>query len=47
VAEQLSVADGAIVGTYLKAGGVFENKVDRTRVEQLGSQVREFRRTLA
>jgi len=47
VAEQLSIADGAIVGTYLKAGGVFENKVDRDRVETLVSQVREFRKSLA
>ncbi len=47
VAEQLSVADGAIVGTYFKADGVFENKVDRSRVKELTSQVRDFRRTLA
>ena len=46
VAEQLSIADGAIVGTYLKAGGVFENRVDRSRVEELASQVQAFRKTL-
>jgi membrane complex biogenesis BtpA family protein len=46
VAEQLGIADGAIVGTYFKADGIFENKVDRSRVEELTAQAREFRKTL-
>ncbi len=47
VAEQLSIADGAVVGTYFKEGGVFENAVDPARVVELMSAVREFRATLA
>lgn len=39
-AEQaLSVADGAVVGTFFKVGGVFENEVDPARVRQLMSVV--------
>src|SRR5256886_6697711 len=35
VAELLSVADGAIVGTAVKQGGDVRNPVDRGRVERL------------
>ena len=28
VADQLDIADGAIVGTYFKEDGVFENRAD-------------------
>lgn len=43
IARQLSVADGAIVGTYFKEGGVFENRADRARVEELMGEARAFR----
>lgn len=46
VGEQLSVADGAIVGTYFKEGGIFENRVDKIRVEELMGVTREFRASL-
>lgn len=46
VGEQLAVADGAIVGTYFKQDGVFENRADRGRVEELMGAAREFRSTL-
>jgi membrane complex biogenesis BtpA family protein len=46
VADQLAIADGAIVGTYFKRDGVFENPVDRDRVVELTSAAREFRATL-
>jgi len=45
VGDQLAIADGAIVGTYFKKGGVFENAVDRARVEELMGAAREFRAT--
>lgn len=35
VGESLAVADGAIVGTWLKQDGVFENNVDAGRVAEL------------
>jgi membrane complex biogenesis BtpA family protein len=41
--EQLAIADGAVVGTYFKKDGVFENAVDRHRVERLMALVRECR----
>ena len=47
VAEQLSIADGAIVGTYFKKAGVFENHADRSRVETLMAEVRAFRKIQA
>ncbi|MDQ2661068.1 MAG: BtpA/SgcQ family protein [Actinomycetota bacterium] len=47
VADQLSVADGAIVGTYFKKDGVFENAVDPARVVELMSAARDFRSALA
>lgn len=39
----LSVADGAIVGTYLKVGGLTQNPVDPERVKMLMERVREIR----
>jgi uncharacterized protein len=47
VATQLDLADGAIVGTYFKEDGVFENRAQRSRVEELMTQAREFRKQLA
>jgi membrane complex biogenesis BtpA family protein len=47
VADQLAIADGAIVGTYFKEGGVFENRAQRSRVEELMGRVKQFRATLA
>jgi membrane complex biogenesis BtpA family protein len=46
IVEQLSIADGAVVGTYFKRDGVFENAVDRARVEVLMAAARDFRATL-
>ena len=43
VEELLSVADGAIVGTYFKVGGVTQNPVDPERVRKLMSKVRQVR----
>ena len=40
---QLSIADGAVVGTAFKKDGVFENRADRERVEKLMTVVRNFR----
>ncbi|KUI39817.1 BtpA/SgcQ family protein [Mycobacterium sp. GA-2829] len=45
-AEQLSIADGAIVGTYFKEDGVFENRAVASRVTELMTAVRDFRATL-
>ena len=44
VAEQLTIADGAIVGTYFKKHGIFENRADRSRVETLMAEARAFRK---
>ena len=46
VAAQLQIADGAIVGTYFKEDGVFENRAQRPRVEELIKEVRSFRERL-
>lgn len=43
VAEQLSIADAAIVGTFFKQDGTFENAVDRQRVEALMTEVHKLR----
>lgn len=43
VKAQLSIADGAIVGTTFKKDGVFENHVDEARVADFMKVVREFR----
>ena len=42
----LDIADGAIVGTYFKEGGVFENRATRSRVEELMGQAKKFREQL-
>ncbi len=42
--EQLSIADGAVVGTTFKYEGVFENHVDRRRVIGFMQQAKDFRR---
>lgn len=44
IARQLSVADGAIVGTTFKKDGIFENFVDQTRVCTFMDRVRELRK---
>lgn len=41
--EQLSVADGAVIGTYFKKDGVFENPADQSRVEELMAVVKAMR----
>jgi predicted TIM-barrel enzyme len=41
--EQLSVADGAVIGTYFKKDGVFENPADQSRVEELMGVVKAMR----
>lgn len=43
VKEQLSVADGAVVGTTFKIDGKFENHVDESRVTALMDAVRKLR----
>ncbi|MEM2746642.1 MAG: BtpA/SgcQ family protein, partial [Candidatus Caldarchaeum sp.] len=39
----LSLADGAIVGTYFKAGGKLSNPVDIDRVKKLMTLVKRLR----
>ena len=41
--EQLSIADGAVVGTFFKKDGVFENEADESRVKELMSIVKTLR----
>jgi uncharacterized protein len=43
IEEQLSIADGAVVGTTFKYGGKFENHVDQDRVKTFMWAVRKFR----
>ncbi|RLF14325.1 MAG: phosphorybosylanthranilate isomerase [Thermoprotei archaeon] len=43
VEKLLEAADGAIVGTYFKRGGITENEVDVDRVTKLMSRVKELR----
>ena len=43
VEEQLSIADGAVVGTTFKKDGVFENHVDESRVKEFMDMVRKIR----
>jgi membrane complex biogenesis BtpA family protein len=43
VAEQLPEVDGAVVGTFFKKDGVFENPVDRDRVGRFMEIVRSVR----
>jgi membrane complex biogenesis BtpA family protein len=44
VETQLTVADGAIVGTFFKVDGVTWNRVDARRVKEFMAAVRAFRR---
>jgi len=44
IAKLLKHADGAIVGTSLKSGGVVDNPVDEKRVKALMAAVKELRR---
>lgn len=41
--EQLSIADGAVVGTTFKKDGVFENHVDEKRVTAFMNKVKSLR----
>ncbi len=43
VAEQLKIADGAVVGTTFKKDGVFENAVDGDRVRAFMAKVKALR----
>lgn len=43
VAEQLDIADAAIIGTAFKRAGVFENPVDADRVRSLMDKVKALR----
>ena len=43
VEQQLTYADGAVVGTTFKKDGVFENHVDEARVKRFRDKVRAFR----
>ena len=45
VEQQLSIADGAVVGTTFKYDGIFENHVDQERVKRFMDKVKEFRQT--
>lgn len=46
VDQQLDIADGAIVGTTFKQGGVFENHVDEGRVKSFMDRVKQYRQRL-
>lgn len=43
VEQQLTYADGAVVGTTFKKDGIFENHVDEERVKRFMDKVRAFR----
>ena len=43
VATTLSIADGCVVGTWLKVDGKFYNPVDKERVAKLMAVAKEFR----
>jgi membrane complex biogenesis BtpA family protein len=43
IAEQLSIADGAVVGTTFKQGGYIWNEVDQERVSAFMKEVRTLR----
>jgi membrane complex biogenesis BtpA family protein len=43
VAEQLGIADGAVVGTTFKVDGKFENRLDEQRVAEFMVAVRKLR----
>lgn len=44
--EQLSIADGAVIGTTFKYDGIFKNHVDVRRVKEFMENVKSFRNTL-
>lgn len=46
VEEQLSVGDGAVVGTTFKIDGKFDNHIDQERVRVFMDKVKAFRRGL-
>jgi membrane complex biogenesis BtpA family protein len=46
VAALLDIADGAVVGTYFKEDGIFENPAQKSRVEELMGAAKEFRAAL-
>lgn len=46
VADTLSVADGCVVGTWLKVDGQFYNEVDPNRVKELMANARAFRKDI-
>ena len=46
VREQLAIADGAVVGTYFKVDGVFENTTDAARTAELMQVVADLRTKL-
>lgn len=46
VEQQLSIADGAVVGTTFKKDGLFDNHADVDRVREFMDQVKAFRDTL-
>lgn len=46
VSEQLAIADGAVVGTFFKEDGRFENRAQVERVRELVDAVKDFRATL-
>ena len=45
IERQLSVADGAVVGTTFKVDGKFANLVDRARVKTFMDVVKAFRKS--
>lgn len=44
VEEQLNIADGAVIGTFFKYDGVFENHVDEKRVNVFMNKVKAIRK---
>lgn len=44
LAEQLDIADGAVVGTTFKYDGVFENHIDESRVKAFMDKVKTIRK---
>lgn len=46
VATQLAIADGAVVGTFFKQDGRFENRAQLERVKELMTAVHDFRATV-
>jgi membrane complex biogenesis BtpA family protein len=43
IVDQLQIADGAVVATTFKAGGIFENPVDENRVKAFMDVVKAYR----